>query len=329
MGGWRWLVCLGLLLGLLGPAHADTKYPNRPVRILVPYAPGGATDTSARIIAEQLRQTLGESFLIENKTGASGIIAIEEMARAKPDGHTLMVGNISTNLLTPILLSSRMRVNYERDVTIVARVADVPSLLIATTVNFPPKTLPEFIAYAKEHPGQLRYSSAGIGSVQQIDTAVLASRTGIELVHIPTKDGAASISRDLTKGDTHITWGNVASSLPRIRGGFGRPLAIIGPERVPLLPDVPTFAEYGMPDVGSVQWQALFAPAGTPPEILEKLYAAVVAGLKTPSLHEAFDKAGGILVPSQASLAANQEWLRSEMARYRKIVAELKITAEE
>jgi tripartite-type tricarboxylate transporter receptor subunit TctC len=314
---------------LTATAASAQKYPSKPVRIIVPYAPGGATDTAARIIAEPLRQILGETFLVENKTGASGIIAIEEMARSKPDGYTLMVGNVSTNALTPILLGNRLRINYERDVTIVARIADVPSLLLSTTVNFPPKTLPEFIAYAKERPGQLRFSSAGLGSIQQIDMAVMASRTGINLVHIPTKDGAASITRDITKGDTHVTFGNVSSSLPRIKAGLGRALAIIGPDRVSVAPDVPTFAEHGYPDVGSVQWQAMFAPAGTPREVQEKLFSAVVEGLKSPALLDSFEKVGGALVPPQKSLDETQAWLRNELARYRKIIEEHKIVAEE
>src|ERR1700694_5722562 len=145
-------------------ARAQPQYPSRTVRILVPYAPGGLTDVVARLYSDQLRKFFAQAVVVENKPGASGIIAIEEMARAKPDGHTLLIGNISTNGLTPILLAKKMRIDYDKEVQIVARLADVPVFFLATTRNFPPQTFAEFVAYAKARPGDVRYASAGIGS---------------------------------------------------------------------------------------------------------------------------------------------------------------------
>jgi tripartite-type tricarboxylate transporter receptor subunit TctC len=165
---WRAMTCaLGLAI-LATQAPAQT-YPAKPVRIIVPYAPGGLTDVVARLYSEQLRQRLGRSVFVENKPGASGIIAIEEMARARPDGHTLMIGNISTNALTPVLLAKKMKLDYEREVQIVAPLADVPVFFLATTTEFPPRNFGEFLAYAREHPGKVRYGSAGVGSYQQIN----------------------------------------------------------------------------------------------------------------------------------------------------------------
>src|ERR1044072_3883449 len=145
------LLSLGLAM-LAGPASAQDAYPSRTIRVLIPYAPGGLTDVVARYYADQLRKSLGQNVLVENKPGASGIIAIEEMARAKPDGYTLEIGNISTNCLTPVLLKKRMTIDYDRDVQIIARTADAPVFFLATTTNFPVTTFAEFIAYAKAHP---------------------------------------------------------------------------------------------------------------------------------------------------------------------------------
>src|SRR5215467_12550572 len=147
------------LVVIAAQAQAQT-YPSKPVRIIVPYAPGGLTDVVARLYSEQLRQSLGRGVFVENKPGASGIIAIEEMARAKPDGHTLMIGNISTNGLTPVLLAKKTKIDYEQDVQIVSPLADVPVFFLATTTNFPPETFGEFLAYARQHPGKILYGSA-------------------------------------------------------------------------------------------------------------------------------------------------------------------------
>ena len=160
---------LAVLVALAAPASSQAQtppgnYPDKPVKLIVPFAPAGPTDVVARLYSEQLRQNLARSgVFVENKPGASGIIAIEEMARAKPDGHTLLIGNISTNGLTPVLLAKKMKIDYERDVQVITPLADVPVFFLATTTNFPPQTFGEFLVYAKEHPGKVRYGSAGLG----------------------------------------------------------------------------------------------------------------------------------------------------------------------
>ena len=215
------------------PASAQGAYPNKTIRVLIPYAPGGLTDVVARYYGEHLRKAFGQNVLVENKPGASGIIAIEEMARAKPDGYTIMVGNISTNCLTPVLLAKRMSINYDRDVQIIARLADAPVFFMATTTNFPPKTFQEFIAYAKAHPGDVRYASAGIGAYQHVNTEILAKRAGgLDLVHIPFKDGGSGILKDIAGGDTHVSWFNVTNPVGMIKAGKVRPLAVAAPQRL-------------------------------------------------------------------------------------------------
>ena len=318
---------LWLLAGACG-AWADPNYPNRAIRVLIPYAPGGLTDVVARHYAEHLRKSLGQNVIVENKPGASGIIAIEEMARAKPDGYTIMVGNISTNCLTPILLAKKMRINFERDVQPIALLADAPVFFMATTVNFPPKTFAEFVDYAKAHPGDVRYASAGVGAYQHINTEILAKRAGLKLLHIPFKDGGSGILKDVAGGDTHVSWFNITNPVGMIKAGRIRPLAIASPQRVAAWPDVPTIAEVGFPGFRPSQWSAAYAPAGVPHEIVEKLHHAFVEAAKTPEMKEIFER-GGMVAPSQSSVEDASKWLKEQMDTWRRDIAEAGIVIEE
>jgi len=269
----RAVACAFCLVVLAAQAPAQT-YPSKPVRIIVPYAPGGLTDVVARLYSEQLRQSLGRGVFVENKPGASGIIAIEEMARARPDGHTLMIGNISTNALTPVVLAKKMKIDYERDVEIVTPLADVPVFFLATTTNFSPTTFADFVAYAREHPGKVRYGSAGVGSYQQINTEILAKRAGLDLVHIPFKGGGAEILRDLGNGDIHVSWFNITNPVGMMKAGRVRALAIAAEQRLAQHADVPTLAEVGFPGMRAAQWVAAFAPSAVPADIVETLRQA-------------------------------------------------------
>ena len=321
-------VLFSYALGIIATL-AQAQYPNKPIRVLVPYAPGGLTDVVARQYAEQLRKSLGQNVLVENKAGASGIIAIEEMARAKPDGYTIMVGNISTNCLTPVLLSKRMRIDYDRDVQIVARLADAPVFFLATTTNFPPKTFAEFIAYAKAHPGDVRYASAGIGAYQHVNTEILAKRAGgLQLVHIPFKDGGSGILKDVAGGDTHVSWFNVTNPVGMIKAGKVRPLAVAAPQRLAAWPDVPTITELGFPGFHPSQWSAAFAPSGVPREIVDKLHDAFVAAAKTPEMRAIFER-GGMSAPVQKSADDARAWLKQEMETWRRDIADAGIKVDE
>ena len=312
-----------------GTALAQGAYPSRPIRVLIPYAPGGLTDTVARHYAEQLRKSLGQNVLVENKPGASGIIAIEEMARAKPDGYTIMVGNISTNCLTPVLLSKRMKIDYDRDVQIIARLADAPVFFMATTSNFPPKTFAEFIDYAKKNPEEVRYASAGVGAYQHINTEILAKRAGgLKLIHIPFKDGGSGILKDLAGGDTHVSWFNVTNPVGMIKAGKVRPLAVAADARLPAWPDVPTLNEVGFSGFRPSQWSAAFAPAGVPREIIDKLHEAFAAAAKTPEMQAIFEK-GGMVAPVDKNSDQARAWLKNEMETWRRDIADAGIKVEE
>jgi tripartite-type tricarboxylate transporter receptor subunit TctC len=334
MSRWAWgLLHAFCLLGIATEAPAQAPYPAKPIRVLVPYAPGGLTDVVARLYSEQLRQSLGRGVFVENKPGASGIVAIEEMVRARPDGYTIMIGNISTNGLTPVLLAKKMKIDYERDVQIVTQLADVPVFFLATTApfssdHFSPKTFAEFLAYAKVHPGKVRYGSAGIGSYQQINTEILARRAGLELVHIPFKGGGAEIIRDLANGDIHVSWFNITNPIGVMKAGRVRALAIAAEERLAQHPDVPTLAEVGYPGMRASQWVAAFAPSGVPPDIIETLRKAFLKAMTVPDMQEAFAR-GGMLVPRQASLEDPRGWLCEEMASWKRDVDDLHIAVEE
>ena len=321
------MVLAWLALGVAAAA-AQAAYPNKPIRVLIPYAPGGLTDVVARQYAEHLRKASGQNVLVENKPGASGIIAIEEMARAKPDGYTIMVGNISTNCLTPVLLSKRMHIDYDKDVQIIARTADAPVFFLATTTNFPPKTFQEFIAYAKAHQGDVRYASAGVGAYQHVNTEILAKRAGgLELVHIPFKDGGSGILKDVAGGDTHVSWFNVTNPVGMIKAGKVRPLAVAAPHRLPTWPDVPTLDELGFPGFRPSQWNAAFAPAGVPREIIDKLHNAFAEAAKTPEMRAIFEK-GGMRAPTDKSADEARAWLKQEMETWRKDIADAGIKVD-
>jgi tripartite-type tricarboxylate transporter receptor subunit TctC len=304
------------------------QYPAKPIRVIVPYAPGGLTDVVARLYAEQLRKILGQALYVDNKPGASGILAIEELARSRPDGYTLMAGNISTNGLTPILLAKKLKVDYDKDVQIIARLADVSVFFLATTTNFAPKTFGEFLALAKANPGKVRYASAGVGSYQQINTELLAKRAGLSLAHIPFKDGGAQIIRDLINGDVQVSWYNIANPVAMIKAGRLRPLAVAADKRLADYPDVPTIQELGFPDVRPVQWVAAYAPSGTPAEIIELMHVACGKAAATPELQDAFHK-GGMVGPPNSSLGDVQGWIKKEMADWKRVLAELQISVDE
>jgi len=324
-------VCMLCMLCLLGGAafgQAGGKYPVRPVKIIVPYAPGGATDIVARILAEQLSKSLGQSFYVENRPGAFGIVADEDLARAPADGYTLMIGNVSTNAITPVIYADKFKIDYVRDVVPVTNVVDIPAFLLATTKNFDVKNVAELIAYAKQHPGQLRYGTVGPGSYPHYDMAYFARRAGdLDMVAIPNKAGASGIVADMLNGSTQVTFLNAASSMPQIKAGNVRPLALVDHARRPDYPDLPTMQEIGFAGVGTIAWQALFAPGGTPRDVLQTIFDATVAAMKAPAVADAFAKQTFNTVPN-ASLDDARAWLAREMEAWRKITAEVKIETE-
>ena len=310
------------------PAAAQDKYPAKPIKVLVPYAPGGAVDIVARIVTEQMRQTLGQPFVIENKPGAFGILAIEEMARARPDGYTLMFGNNNSNVITPVLYGKKFTIDYERDVVSVARLADVPAFVVATSQNFPPKSFAEFLAYAKRNTGKVRYGSVGVGSFPQFDMEILARRAGLELIHIPNKAGASGMLNDLVSGDTQVGFLNLATAGPMVRAGQLRPLAMVTEKRLPEYPDLPTLTELGYPGIGTLQWLAIFAPSGVSKDVIATLHKAAADAAAAPGVVDKLKVQMMRAVPTSSPEDA-KAWLAGEMTLWRKIVDEVKIDLPE
>jgi len=317
-----------LALAYVGPAAAQDKYPSKPVKIIVPYAPGGGTDITSRLFGDQLKNILGQQFVVENKPGAFGILAIEEMARAKPDGYTLMVGNVSTNAITPVLFKKKFQIDFEKDVVSVTRFNIFPSFLLVTTTNFTVKDAADLVAQAKKNPGKIRYTSAGVGSFPHYDMEIFARRAGVDMIHIPNKTGAAGMLNDLVVGDAQVAFLNSASSASMIKAGKLKPLAVVAEQRVPGYPDVPTMAEAGFAGVGTLHWQSMLAPAQTPKPVLDTLFKAIIEASKQPALKEAFDKQL-VSIKTSDSPEEAKTWLKSELDAWRKITAEVKIELAE
>ncbi len=317
-----------IALALLALAHGDRgeaqeRYPSKPVKVLVPFGPGSATDIVMRIVGEHMRPVLGQPVLIENKPGAFGIIAIEEMARSRPDGYTLQIGNPGTNALTPIIYKKKFKIDYGKEVMMVTRLSEVPLVLAATTRDFTPRTYAEFIAHAKANPGKVRYASVGTGSNNHFDMEAFAKWAGLELLHLPNKGGGAAITNDLVTGDAHVALVNAASSVGVIKGGQVRALAIMADRRLPEYADVPTLVELGYANAKGL-WSALYAPAGTPRDALDTIFKAAVHALNSEPVQTSFKRQMIKAVPS-ASIEEAQAFDRTEVAYWMKITEEVKV----
>jgi len=319
-----------VLLSILGVAfsmavaEAQDKFPSSPIRFVLPYGPGTATDITTRIMCEELRQVLGQTCIVDNKPGAFGILAIEEVARARPNGYTLQVGNVSTNAITPFLFANKMKINYIKEVVPITRMTEISNFLLATTRDFSPKTMAEVVAYAKKNPGKLNYATPGAGSFPHFDMEVLSRRAGVEMKAIHFKAGPTAFLSDMANGDVQLALVNVATAGPMIQGGKVRALALVANDRLPAYPDVPTLAEAGFPGVGTTLWAGLFAPAATPRDVLQTLQSAVTQSLKSPKVIDAYAKQN-IRSRPNASLAEAKTWFEGEVARWQKIVKEVKV----
>jgi len=326
--GFVLLALAALALGLPG-ASAQEKYPSRTVRVVVPYAPGGATDIVARILCDELQKITGQPFVVLNKPGAFGMVAIEEMAKAAPDGYTLMVGNVSTNAITPIIYARKMPVDYEKSVAAVTNLIDVPAFLLVTTANdFPPKTVKEFIDYAKKNPGKVRYGTVGIGSYPHYDMAYFAKKAGdLDLVGLPNKNGASGVIQDMLRGDVQAAFLNVASTAGQVKAGKFRALALVNHTRLVDYPNVPTMKEVGFPDVGTVAWNGLFAPAATPKPVMEALFSDTIEALNSAEVKEKLGKQHFNIVPNK-SVADAKTWLAGEIKHWKTITETVKIEVQ-
>lgn len=276
-------------LPLSAAGQSADSFPTRPVKIIVPYQPGGATDIIARIVAAKLIESLGQSILVENRPGASGNLALEAVAKAPADGYTLFVGNVSTNAINENTFAHQLQIKPSRDLTGIAKLVEIPHI-IATTASFPANSVAELIALAKKDPGKINYASAGLGSYPHLDMEKLQRAAGIKLTHIPYKGGAGQMIPAIISGEAPVSFLNLSSALPHIRSGRMKAIATTASSRVAELPNVPTMAEQGFPGIGTNAWQGMFAPAATPKPIIAKIYRSVAAILSNPEMKERLSK---------------------------------------
>ena len=288
---WLAFVLLSSVAGVVsGPSAAADPWPSKPIKIIVPFPPGGAADITSRHLQQPLSELLGQSVVIENKTGGGGIVGTEAMVRSAPDGHT--IGMIVSTHAANVSLHQSLPFDSVKDIKPITVVTRSPNVLsVHPSESF--KTLAELVAAAKAKPGQLILATSGNGTAQHFAAEHWKLTTGIDMVHVPYR-GAGPALNDLVGGQVKIGLLNVASSLPHIQGGRLRPLAVTSLKRNPALPDVPTFSE-SIPDFDFAEWFALAAPRDTPDEIIEKIYAAVKKAASTPEFAAKVSAAGMVV----------------------------------
>lgn len=267
---------------------AAQGYPNKAVKIIVPFPPAGATDVVTRFLAQKLGERWSQSVVVENRPGAGGAIGSDLVAKSPPDGYTLLMATSSTHSIGPTL--TKTPYDPIKDFAPIIHVADVPNVLVVSPM-LPVKDLKELIALAKAKPGQLNFASSGNGTIVHLNAELFKMLAGIDVQHIPYK-GTALATPDLASGQISMMFDSLASVMPNIRSGRAKPLAVNAHGRSPLLPDVPTFAEAGMPAFDRYTWFGMFAPAGTPREIVAKVHGDVAALLHAPELLERFASVG-------------------------------------
>ncbi len=294
-------------------AHAQdaaANYPSKSVRIVVGFAPGGATDIVARSIAEKLTQSLRQTFVVENRAGAGSNIGAEIVARADADGYTLLLGTIAN--ATNMSIYKALKYDTLRDFAPISQLMSAPSVLVASP-SFPANSVKEVVAAAKAKPGTITYASSGAGGSPHLAGAMLELRGGVQMVHVPYK-GAAPALTDVVSGTVNVGFKTALSALPSMQAGKLKPLAVAATKRLPQLPNVPTMAEAGFPDFEVSSWNGLLAPAGTPPAIIEKLYRELVKIIALPDIRERF--AAQAAEPVGSSPAEFRAYIEREIKRW-------------
>ena len=310
---------------LVAPAAGRAQsWPDRPIRLILPYAAGGSTDALARALAEHLRKELGQSVVVDNKPGANTAVGAQAAVAAAPDGYTLLMCTGSTVVTNP-LLYPKLRYNPERELAPVALIAISP-LVVSVNPAVPAQTFADLLRLAKAKPGSLNYASTGIGSVLHLATLFLEAQAGVELTHSPYNGSSPAISATLA-GDVQILVDAIGSSMPHIKAGKLRALAITTAERLKQLPDVPTVAEHGFAGFDLSAWYGVMAPAKTPPEVVAQLNAAIGKAMREPAFKEQFETQG-IVIPAPTGVAAYADFIRRERDKWAPIIAAKKIVLE-
>jgi len=308
-----------------GHGQAAGEYPARPVRMLIPFAPGGASDFVGRIAQPKLSEELGQQIVIDNRAGAAGNIAVDLVAHAAPDGYTILLGNIGAIAINPSIFP-RFPINPLRDLVSVTMIADLPGAL-AINASLPVATVKEFIDYAKARPGALNFGSAGASSSTRLMMEVFMSAAGIKLLHIPYKGGAGGATTALLSGEISASMASPASFVPHAKTGRLKVLGIVASSRIAALPDVPTFAELGYPELTVASWQGIYVPVATPRPVINRLFAVVRKVMADPWVGERL-AAGGAQPITSESPEAFARFTRSQTEFWARVVKQTGAAAE-
>jgi len=319
-----WLATGFMAASLSGPATAQAPaWPTKPVSIVVPFTPGGGTDLGARLLAQKLTARWGQSVVVENKTGAGGIVGVEAVVRAKPDGYTLLVGNVGTQSINPALYK-KLPYNPDTAFTPISLIAELP-FFVLTHTKLPARNMAELVALARKEPGKITYASSGNGGSPHLSAEVFQSLSGTKLLHVPYKGGGAAMG-DLIAGHVDLLFASVLESVGHVKAGKLRALAVTTTTRSPTSPDVPTVAESGLPGFESGSWLALLGPAGMPKDLTEKIAADVKAVLADEATRKALIDQGAIARSSTP--AELQALIDNDRKRYAKIIQEKGISID-
>lgn len=314
----RSILLAGLVMGLglgVGPALAQ-DYPDRPIQVIVPFPPGGGADTVARAVSDLMGRELGQPLIVENRGGANGAIGTQMAAAAAPDGYTLYVGNLGTMAITPNLDPN---VTYDpvKGFAAITQI-NASSTVLVVNPKLGVKTFEEFIAYAKANPGKLNYASSSPATVLPME--MLKQIAGIDLVHIPYK-GSGPAMTDILAGHVDVMFGGALATVPHVKSGALTGLAVAGSERSKVLPDLPTVAEGGYPDFAADSWNGIFAPAGTPPELIAKLNHAALTALNSPEVASRMESEGAVVIANSSEDFA--AYVAAEHAKWKAVIAAL------
>lgn len=309
------LLALLSCFAIAGPLAAQAAYPDRPVTLVVPFPAGGSTDLVARVVAEKMSELLGQQIVVENKGGAGGNIGSASVAKSDPDGYTILMGTVATHALNPALYK---KIPYDavKDFAPISLLVTVPNVLVVNP-NLPVNSVQELITLLKEHPGEYSYASSGNGTPLHLSGELFKSMAGVQMEHIPYK-GAGPALTDLLGGHVMIMFDNLPSSTGYIKDGRLRGLAVTTATRASSMPDLPTIAESGVPGYETYTWNALFAPAGTPPEIIARLNAAAVEALADPKVQSKLQEFGATIVGSSPEALADH--VQAELAKWAPVV---------
>ncbi|MET0680454.1 MAG: tripartite tricarboxylate transporter substrate binding protein [Burkholderiales bacterium] len=313
----------GLALAVLPQLALAQAYPAKPVRLVVPFPPGGSTDIVARIVAQKLGERLGQQVVVENRGGAGGTIGTETVAKAAADGHTLVLATTSTHVVAPSVYA---KIGYDpvKDFAPISLLAVTPYLLVVNP-EVKVSSLKEFVGYVKARPGKLNYASAGTGSTTHLAMEMLKSAAGLYIVHIPY-NGNGPAGTAVIAGQVEVLFGSLPAVLPHAKSGRVRPLAVGTPKRSPSLPEVPTVAESGFAGFDASLWLAIMAPAGTPPAVIDRLHKEVLAAIAAPDASDALNKAGAEPITSTPAELAGM--VKDGVEKYAKVVKQAGVKPE-